>query len=326
MLAGLSLAGACGSRQSDPSPVVQEPAVEQVLFSGDSALAQAAAQVSYGPRVPGSAAHASCVEYLRGRLEQLGADTVILQRGTVTAYNGLELPMCNIIARFNADAAEHVLMAAHYDSRQVADHDPVPEKRNQPIDGANDGASGVAVLLELGRLLPQVNTSAGVDVIFFDVEDYGAPEGEVSLLDDGGWCLGSKAWAQDPVPYTSGTLPQMGILLDMVGGRDARFYPEAYSAAYAPEVVRKIWAAAAAAGASSTFRNGEGTPVMDDHLFMMSAGIPTVDIIDARHPATGSFPPQWHTQYDNLTALSPETMEAVGNTLIKFLENEFPAD
>lgn len=317
---------ACGSRQSAQTHPEPERTSVHTVFNGDSALAAAVAQVNFGPRVPGTAAHDSCAEYLKERLYRSGADTVLVQAGSVTAYNGRTLPLCNIIGRFNSTAAEHVLLAAHYDTRHVADRDPDPERRDEPIPGANDGASGVAVLLELARVLPQVNSSAGVDIIFFDVEDYGAPDWENSVLEDGGWCLGSKFWAENPVPYSSSTLPRMGVLLDMVGGRDARFVPESYSAAYAPEVVRRIWTAATSAGASPTFSEGEGTAVLDDHLFMMSAGIPTADIIDARHPATGSFPPQWHTHSDNISALSPSTMQAVGSTLIKFLENEFPAD
>lgn len=305
-----------------PAPAAAPAATPApTVFSADSAMAMLRAQTDFGPRVPGSGAHLTCRQWLCSTLVRLGADTVIVQEGAATAYDGTTVPLNNIIARFNPAQSPRILLAAHYDTRPWADRDPDPERRSQPLDGANDGASGVAVLLETARCLSTQAPDAGVDIIFFDTEDYGAPADSGA---DGGWCLGSQYWSTHPVPYTGGNLPQTGILLDMVGARGARFLPEAHSAAYAPATVSKILRAANAAGYGSYFPTGNGPAIVDDHIYMLAAGIPSADIIDAAHPATGSFPPQWHTHADNVENIDPATLRAVGATILKLISDEFP--
>ncbi|WP_295730720.1 M28 family peptidase [uncultured Muribaculum sp.] len=289
--------------------------LDAVDFNADSAYSHVAAQVGVGPRIPGTPAHAACADYIAGKLRSYGADTVAIQRATVDDHRGGSVPVANIFARYNSDARHRVLLLAHYDTRPWADNDPDPSNHHKPVPGANDGASGVGVLLELARQLGQKSPAAGVDILMVDAEDGGDDGDETS------WCLGTQQWLRSD-PFAGSVRPAYAILLDMVGGEGAVFRREIVSDYFARSVNDRIWAVADASGYADRFVNAPGGGVTDDHLFINRAGIPAVDIIDAAHPATGSFPPQWHTVADDLPAISASTLKAVGQTVANVVYSE----
>lgn len=283
-------------------------------FEADSAYDYISRQVKFGPRVPGTAAHKACGDYLVGKLRQFGADSIIEQHFTATAWNGDRLPLRNIMGRFGTDKRDRVLLIAHYDTRPWADRESRTENIHQPIPGANDGGSGVGVILELARQFSVERPEVGVDILFADGEDYGDGSGWTNS--DSTWCLGTQHWAENlPDDYRTAA-PRFGILLDMVGAPHARFHREYISDLYAQQAVDKIWSMAAKSGYSRQFVNRAGGSVIDDHLFVNTvAGIPTVDIIDANNEATGSFPASWHTLNDDMTSISKASLRAAGQTV-----------
>jgi Zn-dependent M28 family amino/carboxypeptidase len=225
------------------------------------------------------------------------------------------VPLRNIIASWQPEKKDRLLLFTHWDTRPVADHDK--ERPNDPIDGANDGGSGTAVWLELARHLRAQPTALGIDIFFTDVEDMGEPAGAMGGDDANSqktWCLGSQYWAKNP--HVPGYKARFGILLDMVGSADARFPREAFSMRYAPLVVNKVWKTAAAVGHGDRFLSETRQYVgIDDHVVVNeSLGIPSIDII-AFDPTTGGFPPTWHTHADNLANIDKESLQAVGATV-----------
>lgn len=315
----------CGSSSAAGAGAQADTFEARGAFSGDSAMAAAAAQVAFGPRVPGTAAHDSCAAWLAGRLAACGADTVEVLESTATAWNGDRLPVRNILARFDTAATARLLLLAHYDTRPWADQEADETLRERPIDGANDGASGVAVLLEIARNLGLEAAPVGVDILLTDCEDYGrrsdapAPDGG----HDDSWAIGAAHFASG-LPYPAAKIPRYGILLDMVGGRDARFPREYFSASLAQAPTAKVWDMARRLGLSDRFPDRTGGAVSDDHLPLIRAGIPVTDIIENSNPATGSFPPTWHTHDDNTDHLDRATMHAVGTVVLNVIYNEKP--
>lgn len=276
------------------------------LFSADSAYSYIASQVDFGPRVPGSEAHRLCGDWLSGKLKSFGAD-VTEQNAPLTTFDGTKIPMRNIFARLNPNAEKRVLLLAHWDCRPWADHDPNPENRSIPVDGANDGASGVGVLLEIARTLPK--DAPGVDILLCDAEDWGEESNDES------WALGAKYFAQNlPV---QGYMPSSAILLDMVGASDATFMREYFSQLANPSLADEIWTIAKQLGYDNMFINRMGSAVNDDHVELIKAGIPTIDIIDYREGS--GFYDGWHTTSDNMDRISKETLGAVGNVLETYL-------
>lgn len=292
-------------------------------FNADSAYAFVEKQCSFGPRVPGSAAHAATAEWLEKKLAECGADTVIVQRATGIDATGREVPIRNILAKYNAKANDRLLLVAHYDTRPWADEDADISKHKTPIEGANDGASGVGVLLEVSRHLAKQNPGYGVDILMTDAEDGGlsapddADETTRARYDDS-WCLGTQYFARN-LPYAPVQVPRQAILLDMVGGKDAVFPREYFSAQAAPAVVARISRAAETAGLLQRFPATVGGAVNDDHLPLIAAGIPTADIIEIGHPQTGSFNPTWHTMDDNMTNIDKSTLKAVGTLILTLI-------
>ena len=312
-----ALFAACQPEGSTTTPTAEpaQPALAPApLFNSDSAYAYVAKQVAFGPRVPGTAAHKACGDWLVAKLKNYGA-RVIEQNAQVTIYNGQQVPMRNIIASWEPDNKNRVLLFTHWDARPFADQDSV--RKNEPIDAANDGGSGVAVLLEIARHLASTPPQIGVDIFLNDVEDMGEPEGAMgadqsSSIDT--WCLGTQYWTKNP--HVPNYKARFGILLDMVGSKDAVFPRESYSMQYAPNVVNKVWKAAAATGHGDRFlsetRNFVGGL---DHVFVNeNMGIPSIDII-AWDPATGRFPSSWHTHADNMAVIDKETLQPVGATV-----------
>lgn len=319
MAAATLLLGACGASASGngasrnpAAPEEESNSVAEVAFSADSAYSYVERQVSFGPRVPNTEAHRKCGEWLASGLEAFGA-TVISQTPTLTAFDSTPLEARNIFARFNPGADERLLLLAHWDCRPWADEDPDPEKRKLPVDGANDGASGVGVLLEIARQLSAEAPRKGVDILLVDAEDWGT-EG-----DDGSWALGAAYFAANPP--LEGYSPKEAILLDMVGGKGASFPKEYFSERAAPRLNAEIWEIAASAGLGSLFPSKVESAVTDDHVKLIEAGIPTIDIIEY-HPGSG-FNPRWHTTSDNMEGISAETLGSVGKVIMTYIRKNY---
>lgn len=310
--------GTAGNSTGKAASETSQEAIEHPEFNADSAYSYLKAQVDFGPRVPGSLAHSACEQYLVNTLERFGAKNVTVQKATVKAFDGKELPMANVLASFNPDAAKRILLLAHYDTRPWADNDEDESKHNTPIDGANDGASGVAVLLEIARALGQSSPGVGVDIFFTDVEDYGTNSGDDS---ESTWCLGTQYWAAN-LPYAPERRPAYGILLDMVGGRNAMFHREYLSQRMAPDVVNRVWAIAANSPYASRFPNTQGGAITDDHIFVNSVGIPCIDIIESGNSQTGGFPPTWHTVDDTIDNIDASSLKAVGEVVLDVIYSE----
>lgn len=312
------IATACnaGSANADNRTAEQVVAVSYPQFNADSAYNFVETQVNFGPRVPGTSGHKKCAQWIVGQLNNFNADTIIEQPATLTAFNGDRLPIINIFAQYNRNATKRILLLAHWDTRPWADAETDPAKHNTPIPGANDGGSGVGVLLEIARNLSHKMPTIGVDLLFTDAEDYGDTGG-----DDNSWCLGTQYWIKN-MPYDATNRPMYGILLDIVGGLDARFYREGFSDYLAPHIVNKVWATANAAGYSNIFINSQRGAVTDDHVYINNSGIPCIDIIECANPATGSFPSTWHTLNDDMKSIDRNSLKAVGQTVINTIYNE----
>lgn len=278
------------------------------LFSADSAYSYVARQVEFGPRVPGTDAHRRCGNWLTDKLRSFGAE-ISEQTATLTAFDGTNIPMRNIFARFNPDKDNRILLLAHWDCRPWADHDPDPEKRSIPVDGANDGASGTGVLLELARILASDESAPGVDILLCDAEDWGEESNDQS------WALGARYFAENlPV---KGYMPSAAILLDMVGAHDATFMREYFSQLANPALADEIWSIGKRLGHDDMFVNRMGSAVNDDHVELIKAGIPTIDIIDYREGS--GFYDGWHTTSDTMESISKETLGAVGSVLETYI-------
>ena len=289
-------------------------------FSADSAYSFIKKQVDFGPRVPNTPAHVACGNYLEQKLRDFGAD-VTIQQANLKAFDGTTLKAKNIIGSYNPEAEARILLFAHWDTRPWADHDANPENQKKPVTGANDGASGVGVLLELARVVGQEKPAVGIDIIFFDAEDYGAPNELSSQENADSWCLGSQYWAENK--HIPGYRARYGILLDMVGAPQATFYREQISDYYAKYVVDKVWEKAASLGYGRYFINQPGGSITDDHLYInQKAGIPSIDIIQYNPNTASGFGKYWHTVNDTMENIDKNTLTAVGNTLTHVIYNE----
>jgi len=311
---------ACGTTKKSQG---EEQKAVSIAFCADSAYAFCAAQCQYGPRTMNSVAHEECGQWIAEKFRQYGCD-VELQRADLKGYDGTILKSTNIIAKSQKLTAKsqlpRILICAHWDSRPWADNDPDSANWHKPVMAANDGASGVAVMLEIARLLQQNDSaSVAVDFVCFDAEDWGTPQWE-NDSDGDSWALGAQYWAAN-CPKQIANSYQYGILLDMVGGQSARFYQEYFSMKYARNIVEKVWQAASAAGYGSYFPAKDGGGVTDDHLPVNEkAGIPCIDIIN-HYPdcEQSNFGPTWHTINDDMQHIDKNTLQAVGQTLIQLL-------
>ncbi len=344
----LLLVTSCGGAKktpAEPSAATSLAAPVDIAFSADSAYAFCQAQCDFGPRTMNSEAHERCGQWIVEKFQSFGLH-VTEQRATLKGFDGTPLLSNNIIASYRPDLANRVLVCAHWDSRPWADNDPDPANHSKPVMAANDGASGVAVMLELARLISSserraehaesadadetsptsgaeanaqpstLNPQLGIDFICFDAEDWG---------DDGysdSWALGAQHWAKNL--HKPGYKARFGILLDMVGGQQARFCCEGYSLYYAPQVVKRVWRAAEESGYSSYFPREDGGTITDDHVPVNEvAKIPCIDIIPY-YPLCeqSSFGPTWHTVNDDMQHIDRSTLKAVGQTLVQVLFTE----
>lgn len=317
------LAFSCGQKSKSASETKQEAPTVQTevpVFDADSAYQYVKAQVDFGPRVPNTQAHAACGDYFVSELTRFGA-RVIEQRAGLKNYAGLVLNARNIIASFQPEKKDRILLFAHWDTRPYADHDPDPANHRTPIDGANDGASGCGVLLEIARQISQKEPSIGIDIIFFDAEDWGTPTFETRTSAESGYCLGSDYWAR--YPHEPGYTARYGILLDMVGAPDATFYKEAYSKRYASRLLNKVWNTAQSLGFGVYFINADGGAIEDDHVHVIEhRNIPCIDIIHQDMTTNTGFGPFWHTLSDTMDGIDKKTLHAVGQTLLEIIYNE----
>ena len=309
--------------KSDPEPI-NEKEITPPVFNADSAYSFVQTQVDFGPRVPGTPEHAACANYLSNKLKSYGAE-VIVQESTVEAYNGNMLPMMNVIGQFQPEKTRRLLLFAHWDTRPYADKDSLESNWMKPIDGANDGASGVGVLLEVARNLQNQPTDYGIDIIFFDVEDYGTPEFYEGEKKMDTWCLGSQYWGNNP--HKSGYKAKYGILLDMVGAKDAQFAKEGTSVQLASNVMRKIFKNAKSTGNSQFFNSKVTQPTTDDHYYVNTlANIPSAAIVefyqDVKAMGFGNYGFYHHTHKDNMDIIDRATLEAVGETVMYTIYNE----
>lgn len=290
-------------------------------FEADSAMSYCYEQCAFGPRTMNSEAHEKCAQWIADKFTSFGC-SVEMQKAALTGYDGTMLDATNIIAHYKPENPTHILLCAHWDSRPWADNDPDSTNWHKPVMAANDGASGVAVMLEVARLLQKADSlNVGVDFVCFDAEDWGVPQWSNNTSANS-WALGSQYWASHQEPTNYKTI--YGILLDMVGGQGAEFYKEGMSMKYAPRIVERVWNAAYAAGYSSYFSNEMGGDITDDHISVNEkAGIPTIDIIpyypDCKE---SSFGPTWHTVSDDMNHIDKSTLKAVGQTIIQVLFTE----
>jgi len=300
--------------QETPAPPVQV-AIPQ--FDAASAFAHVERQLSFGPRDPGSAGHEACRKWLVSEFQAQGAE-VMEQTFKAKKLQGGTYQATNIIARFNPDATRRILLSAHWDTRAVADYDPDQGRRGQPIPGADDGGSGVAVLLEIARQLKAQPIPMGVDIVLFDAEDQGLDSGRDPLS----WCQGAQYWGRNThVPQYKA---QFGIHLDMVGARNARFAKEGYSRQYAPQILDKVWRLAQGMGYGMYFVNEPAPPVTDDHRFINEyARIPTINIINKPLGSQTGFGPHWHTHGDDLEVIDTQTLKAVGQVVLAVVYNSY---
>lgn len=303
----------CSASNADKGyTATEEKAIEErPLFDADSAYIYVESLMSFGPRVPNSPSHRLSGDWLTGKLRSMGWD-VTEQTAELKAFDGTNLQVRNIFAQINPEKGERLLLLAHWDCRPWADKDPDPDKRGQPVPGANDGASGVGVLLEVARQLADSNKA--VDILFVDAEDWGEESNEDS------WAMGARYFAENPPK--PGYKPRQAILLDMVGSPDARFGYEYFSSRSNPALMQKVWSKAAALGYDKYFHSGFGGAITDDHVQLISYGIPSIDIIDYRNSGGyEGFDPVWHTTADNMENISKETLRAVGETIIAVIND-----
>jgi Zn-dependent M28 family amino/carboxypeptidase len=322
ILLTVSLLVACGTTKKSQTT---QSAVA-LTFNVDSAYEFCAAQCAFGPRTMNSEAHEQCAQWIQQKFEQYGYQ-VTLQKADLKGYDGTILKSTNIIATSPYAAASpqpapRIFICAHWDSRPWADNDTDEANWHKPVMAANDGASGVAVMLELARMLQQNDSvRLAVDFICFDAEDWGIPQWEEDVNGDS-WALGAQYWAASDEAKSK--TYQYAILLDMVGGQGAKFYREYYSMHYARNIVERVWQAANTAGYGSIFPYKDSGGVTDDHVPVNEkAGIPCIDIIN-HYPdcEQSSFGPTWHTVSDDMQHIDRNTLQAVGQTLVQLIYSE----
>lgn len=290
----------CGGDSGGEGGGVAGIRADRPSFDSARAFRDLVTQVEFGPRVPGTGGHAAQLAWMT---EQLGAlaDTVILDAFSHTTLDGEELELTNVLARFGGADGRRLLLLAHWDTRPRSEQSRRAEDRDTPLPGANDGASGVAVLMELARMFAEKAPPTGVDLLFVDGEDYGPTTVDMFL--------GARHYAET---RSAGDAPIFAILLDMVGDRDPRFPIEGYSSQYAPQVAQRIWGIAGDLGYGRYFPVEVGQRVNDDHVSLNEAGVRTVDIIDFDYGPQNSL---WHTIDDTPENTSAGTLRIVGEVV-----------
>lgn len=294
---------ACGRAGGEPEGGSSAASIPYPIFDGGSAYELVKRQVAFGPRIPGTEGHRAMANWMAEYLAQR-ADTLIVQRFTHVTVDGDTLPLLNLLARFRPSDSPAILLLAHWDTRPMSDQAQDPEQREQPVPGANDGASGTAILLELADMFKRSPPPRGVDLLFVDGEDYGDFSADRDVF------LGSRHFAANmPEGYSA----EFGVLLDMVGDRDLQLYVESYSNRRAPEIVDRVWSIARRMGFGDIFIRETGYTVKDDHLPLNDAGIPTINVIDFHEYA------YWHTPDDTPDKVSASSLGVVGAVIARLV-------
>lgn len=318
---------ACTSKKEPEENAKTTRVVQVPKFNSDSAYFFVEKQVTFGPRVPGTQSHLKASDYFVEELKKYGAKVSVQEFDAIT-WDNQKVHLKNIIASYNLQTEKRILLAAHWDTRPYADKDK--EKKDAPFDGANDGASGVGVLLEMARTFSQnKKPDVGVDIILFDGEDWGkdsstGQESKVEMPEGykDWWCLGSQYWSRHK--HVKNYSAYYGILLDMVGARHAQFFREGASLEFAPSVVDKIWNTATKLGYTDYFVKTNVSAITDDHVYVSELGkIPMADIVHYQS-GVGFFGDYHHARKDNLSLISKETLGAVGATLLNVVYYEEP--
>ena len=309
---------ACSTEPEQQTKEVPKAKIEVPIFNPDSAYHFVEKQVSFGPRVISSTPWKNCAIWLEKKFKTY-TPNVIVQEAPITTYDGKKHTLKNIIASFSPEKNNRIALFAHWDSRHIADHDT--KNQDAPILGANDGGSGVGVLLELARQFSIKNPTIGVDIILFDAEDYGQPEDSKFPIMQDSWCLGSQYWSKNL--HKPNYYARYGILLDMVGAKNATFRKEEISSYYAPNILEKVWRKANQLGYGNHFVFENAKQIVDDHLYVNQiTGIPTIDIIEYDPATESNFNKHWHTHKDDMDNIDKNTLNAVGQTLLEVIYNE----
>ena len=287
-------------------------------FNADSCYSYIKKQVEFGPRYLSSEGAKNCSKWLIKKLSKI-ADTLIVQEANVITYDKKRHKIKNIIASFHPQKNNRILLMAHWDTRHIADHDSV--RKNKPILGANDGGSGVGMLIEIARNIKIKKPKVGIDIILFDGEDYGQPENSKFPIMQDSWCLGSQYWSKNK--HRKNYFAKYGILLDMVGGPNAKFYEEDFSKFYADNILQKVWNIGHDIGYGEFFVFERGAQFLDDHYYVNNiTSIPTIDIIEFDPSSKNKFNKHWHTHGDDLNNISKKTLKAIGQTVMHVIYND----
>lgn len=321
LIAGVMFSISCNSCQSSKYTVVTEPYLQiSPDFNADSAYSFVEKQLAFGSRVPGTTAHQACGDYLAAKLIEFGAQ-VTEQKADITHYDGKNLTLRNIIGSYYPEKEKRILLFAHWDTRPFADEESDAGRQQQPIAGADDGASGVGTLLEIARNLQQYPVEVGVDIIFFDLEDWGQPSFDTDWVQGEWWCLGSRYWSEQP--HVENYKADYGILLDMVGAANATFLKEGYSMKYAPNILDKVWSTAAKLGHGNYFLPQNGGYITDDHLSVnQHQRAPSINIINLKTDTHTGFASHWHTHRDDMRNIDRGSLKAAGQTVMEVIYTE----
>ena len=312
----------CNGCTADPKPKTptitlkdsSKKTVSIPKFHRDSAYLFTKKQVDFGPRVPNTKAHTTTKNWYVQKFISYGAE-VIEQNFQVRSFQNKLLNSTNVIAQFNPSNSHRVVLAAHWDTRHIGDQDTDEKKQKEAILGADDGASGVGMLIEIARQISLNKIDLGIDIVLFDAEDQGSSGGKETE-----WCLGSQHWTKNL--HTSHK-PKFGILLDMAGSKNARFTKDQVSMNYAPKVMNKVWKIAQERGYGNFFVNEASGPLIDDHKFVNEiANIPMIDIINRPSTTRSGFGNYWHTHDDNMNIIDKKTLRAVGQTVLAVVYKE----
>jgi hypothetical protein len=323
LIATMVITIACNGSSSNNAKETNVTSNKQCpVFVADSAFRYIEEQCAFGPRLLGTDEADQCAEWIKAKFAENGC-TVGEQCTEVVVWDGKKMPCRNIIACTNMEATQRIMLCAHWDTRPWADNDADESNHRTPVLGANDGASGVAVMLEIARQIKQYPLEGiGIDFICFDAEDMGTPEWAEPIENgEDTWCLGSKVWAEKAL--RDGYRPRYGILLDMVGGRGATFAREQVSVYFANHIVKKVWALASDLGYGQFFPYKDGGSLVDDHVNVNTiARIPCIDIVPYFADGPSSFGPTWHTVHDTPENIDKNVLKAVGQTVLQLIYNE----
>ena len=311
-----SLLLACSN---NPKPnTIKKTKSEVPKFNADSAYYFVEKQVSFGPRYISSKGWKNCAVWLEKKFLQYTSH-LIIQEAPVSTYDGKKHTLKNFIASFSPEKNNRIALFAHWDTRHIADYDN--QNQTYPILGANDGGSGVGVLLECARQFNKKEPTIGIDIILFDAEDYGQPEdSEYPIMKDS-WCLGSQYWSNNL--HKPNYYAKYGVLLDMVGAKNATFRHDEISSYFASNILTKVWNKAHQLGYGNYFVFDDAKQILDDHYYVNTiTGIPTIDIIEYDHTTQHNFNKHWHTHNDDMDNINKNTLNAVGNTLLEIIYNE----